>query len=325
MASTVMLRCNFFDDVRTDLLDALSSLGIALPADTPVHHAMVEYCHLEHRLIHPHARKVVWSKKLRARLLVVADDQRAHIETIAMQLEKGIDVTPRMTRNILKPGYNDGLLTDWKIHHLHLSNRVGSDGFVERGGPLLFVFITENVAYLLDLLNHKAFEEQDLIEIIHEEWPEAIASSLAQGAIPGSLSPVLGPEGKKTMRRKMITMTQMKDGTIYCPPGGGVMLSGHSFEAVGIANHFLNRIRPAEDWVKENADKLATRIGRLAGQNLSGLDLKFCTRLTLQTGRVTVREMTTNTLITPVPPEDGREPTFCLVTVTAQDAADATP
>jgi hypothetical protein len=32
------------------------------------------------------------------------------------------------------------------------------------------------------------------------------------------------------MRRKFAMGTETKDGTIYLPPGGGVMTSGHSME-----------------------------------------------------------------------------------------------
>jgi hypothetical protein len=66
------------------------------------------------------------------------------------------------------------------------------------------VFVVGGSALLLDLLDHDSFEDDDLIEIIHENWPEAIRSWRAPGAVPGSLSPVLGPEARKKMRRKFV-------------------------------------------------------------------------------------------------------------------------
>jgi hypothetical protein len=62
-----------------------------------------------------------------------------------------------------------------------------SDGFVTRDGHLLFVFIAGGCAHLLDLLDHESFDDDDLIEIIHENWPEMIAPWRAPRAVPGTL------------------------------------------------------------------------------------------------------------------------------------------
>jgi hypothetical protein len=293
---------SFFDDVRKDSEAALAYHGVHLPPGTSARDAVVECFHLERRLIQPIRRRVVRSKQLQARAL--SDDEREAIDRIVQELERGVNLTPRMTKSIRKAGYNDGLLTDWGIHHLHLggANDKRDPQFVERADPLLFVFVAGATAYLLALLDHKSFEDDDLIEIIHENWPEVIAPRRASGFVPGSLEPLLTPEQRKVMRRKFNMGTQTKDGTIYMPPGGGVMMNGHSFEAVRKAYALLNLVHPAEVWVRENAGWIAAQVERRTGVGPTELHLRFDTAATSALGNAVVTETRTNISLLGVPP-----------------------
>lgn len=106
------------------------------------------------------------------------------------------------------------------------------------------------------------------------------------------------------LREKFTSMTQVKDGTIYLPPGGGVVASGHSLLAVRRANALLNLVRPAEDWVRENVELIASRIEKLTWVRPTRLRLQFQTELTLAMGRAVIWETTTRAEIMP----DGPEP-----------------
>jgi hypothetical protein len=297
---------DFFEDVRRDSETALAHHGVKLPSGSDVHLAVVECFHLERRLIRPVPRHVLRSRQLLQRVLT--EGEREAVQTIVHELEQGVDVRPRMTNTIRKAGYNDGLLTDWGIHHLHLGKAMRPDKFIERTGPLLFLFVVGRSAHLLDLLAHDSFEDDDLVEIIHENWPDVIRPWLAPGFTPGSLSPDWTPESRKMARRKFSLATQTKDGTIYLPPGGGIVTSGHSSEAVKQANALLNLVAPARDWVREQADWIAAQIDRMTGTRPTELRMRFDMSATLMTGRAVVRETTTRVVLMGVPPDPDKRP-----------------
>jgi hypothetical protein len=93
---------DFFEDVRQDSIAALARHGVTLPPETEVHLAAVECFHLERRLIRPVPRRVLWSRQLQTRH-IDADD-RAAIESISAELERGVNVGRRMTKTLRKAG-----------------------------------------------------------------------------------------------------------------------------------------------------------------------------------------------------------------------------
>jgi hypothetical protein len=65
----------------------------------------------------------------------------------------------------------DLMLNDWGVHHLHFSSTVEADGFVKRDGPLLFVSFMPHAAYLIDIMTHRDFVRDHVLEILASEWP----------------------------------------------------------------------------------------------------------------------------------------------------------
>jgi hypothetical protein len=297
---------DFFQDVREDFEALLSELKVTLPDTSVEAHVngkvrllATEYVHQLRRRIPTRPREVLWSNELRARAWS-ADERRA-VEGIAAELERGIDTTPRLSRSIRKSVREtvadrsyDGLLTDWGIHHLHLGDKLEGDGFVERTRALLFVFIKDATAHLLDVLEHRdSFTNHRLFQIIHDNWPEAIAEWRMPGVVPGSLSPSYESGARQQTRSKFTVGTEADDGTPYLPPGGGVMLSGHSFEASRYACHLLNMVHPAETWVQEHGEWLRGSVARNVGRCPDTLHMRFEMRVTMSQDRACVSETQT--------------------------------
>jgi hypothetical protein len=63
------------------------------------------------------------------------------------------------------------MLNDWGVHHLHISTQVGVDGYVRRGGPLLFPVFRPQVAYLIDIMGHRDWTRHHVLEMLATEWP----------------------------------------------------------------------------------------------------------------------------------------------------------
>lgn len=140
-------------------------------------------------------------------------------------IRSGGDLRPYLSRDIIKkkrPDRNDGLLNAWGIQHLHFR----PDGT----GHLLFCKITASNVFAIQVLPHDEdglWVNEQLMQILHENWPEEIASGRLHG-IPAEAYATDKRVELRGYNANFITTT--KDGTQYLAPGGGLMASGDSAE-----------------------------------------------------------------------------------------------
>jgi hypothetical protein len=276
MSGSITVHANFSEDLRQHFLNGLVHLGAKPPKQDDVRAAGEAYFNVRRRLIPATPRHAVESRELQARSLT--SDERKAIDAIIAEIECGADLRPRLSRSIERSDFNDHLLNDWWINHLHIGNVMQPNGFIERDGPLLYIFVTSDSIYLIDLLEHGAdsWANERLMEIMHSNWPDVIAFSRALGVVPGSLDPPsLKPESRAGFRGRINMAFQAADGTIYVPTGGGTMTSGVSVEVVRHVNLLRTMAHRAESWVKENGQRLRDEIARQTGHVLDELRLRF--------------------------------------------------
>jgi hypothetical protein len=262
--------------IRVQVVAWCTDAGIPLADPTKLEPVLFAYFSVKRRLIEPHPRGVKWSRELSAR--TVTDSQGEALSLIERQAREGVNLTPRLSKSILDPEFNDGLLEDWGIHHMHLSNKVQANGFVERDGPLLFVMVHPETMFLVDLRDHDSFADDELLQIVHDNWPDAIADFRAPGAVPGSLSPQLSPTSRRKARKRLTVGWQAADGTIYLPPGGGTTTSGLSPEVVDAADDLRRKAHNAEEWVRKSAERIRDAIAERTGARVEELRMKFVLR-----------------------------------------------
>lgn len=75
------------------------------------------------------------------------------------------------------------LISDWGLHHLHLTTELEPDGFVERTDDLLFAAFTDKDAYLIGIYPHGSWVLREVIETLVQEWPD---NSAVNGSLSGS-------------------------------------------------------------------------------------------------------------------------------------------
>lgn len=164
-------------------------------------------------------RKVHLSKEL-----LIPPQFQEDYEALVALIQAGGDLKPYLSRHIARrkrPDWNDGLLNSWGIQHLHF-RREGTD-------HLLFCVITDTDVYLIQVLPH--VEEQwvntQLIQILHDNWPETIARANHR---------LMKPEAFSTSKLQSLRgynanfAVTVADGTVYLPPAGGTSASGDSIE-----------------------------------------------------------------------------------------------
>jgi hypothetical protein len=164
------------DRTNADVVTALREMATA--------QLLVTYINWQNRFISASPRKVLQSSTFAANPLVQARSKT--IRKIAKDIERGNDLTKYLSRGVRvgfslprDPGNKelhrrrdlDLLLNDWGIHHLHISTTVEADGFVERDGPLIFAAFKEQTAYLIDVMSHRDWTNDHLIQVIVRSWP----------------------------------------------------------------------------------------------------------------------------------------------------------
>lgn len=161
-------------------------------------------------------------------------------------------LTPYLSKRIMRLDYDDLLLNDWRIHHLHLGTAIESDGFVSRTADLLYVYFESSDAYLIEIRGHSDFACQELLQIVHENWPQLIAKYRMNGRVVQQLSDA---DIKKLRSGGVQPLISMNDGTVYAPPGGGITTAGTSVADTMDVNRFLTLLRSEQDRIEKTIQR----------------------------------------------------------------------
>ena len=149
--------------------------------------------------------------------------------------------------------FQDCLLNDWGIHHLHLGLNIDESGFVVRTNDLLFVRFTDTAAYLLGILPHGRWAEPYLVEIIHRNWPQSIARYRLNDVI-GTDAPQTEEAFRTARKHGYQVFFNPEPGYVYTPVGGGYSTAGTSVRALNDADHHAVWVRHLEKHIRENID-----------------------------------------------------------------------
>ncbi|WP_272460004.1 hypothetical protein [Polyangium jinanense] len=230
------------------------------------------------RRIEERPRTVVWSRELRAKEL--PEELRTALFAIEASSLAGLDLNPHLSKTIKKAGYNDMLLNDWGIHHMHLGPpSTGTDFFVGRRDELLFVWPTVDKLYFVDVLGHGHFSDDTLIETTHQNWPHLLEPyRCTDVVVPDPIS----SEERTLLRRPskfgggcLLAATTVRDGTVYFTPGGGYSVGGTNRKARDVAYCYLNEASRWQQWCKSNASTVSQWVHQRTGRWLPELRLSL--------------------------------------------------
>ncbi|MEF2279423.1 hypothetical protein V3W47_14060 [Deinococcus sp. YIM 134068] len=153
---------------------------------------------------------------------------------------------------------HDPLFSDWRISHFHLGTELNRRGFYTRTKHTAFAYIDGQTFRLLAVWPHepRPYENIRLLKILKRDWPHVMEQYRAKGV--DNLFPVLqNPEHIQQMRRGFLMMYDL-DGVAYHPPGGGVVSSGDSAEAVMKHNRMANLTTQLQhEWARQMGSRPA--------------------------------------------------------------------
>lgn len=226
------------------------------------------------RRISPVPRRAHFSEELHDSLGILTQETDPKQRTKALEawnaafriwhlFSSGGDLTPYLGKGIKCATSRDGLLWDYGMHHFHLSRgfEKSGSGFARRSDYLLFALVADEDAFLVDVRNHRDPEDllwvrQDLLKIVHRNWPEITSSRILHG-IRGQ---TLTDEQKKELRRKNAnTVADLGDYAI-APLGWGTMATGSSTSCRMRANKLLHELEWHEDVLSRPPEELRAHL-----------------------------------------------------------------
>ena len=233
---------DFLSDLTLAIVSEFRHQEISFPECADPGHLACRYLEMRIRRIEPVPRKVHFSEEIHDSLgnLARYTDPNGQGEALEAwktvfylrhRFESGEPVMPFLSRevNYTEPKKPEGLLWDYGMHHLHLSCKDGRDGFVKRSDWLLFVVVSDQDVFFVDVRRHEDPEKfqwvrQDLLDIVHNNWPELTESRVLHGI---TARKVTNAE-KLELRRKNVNVAHEVGGRVIAPLGFGTSGDGHS-------------------------------------------------------------------------------------------------
>jgi hypothetical protein len=250
---------DFHADFRIIVVKVLALNGIDVDHNEPYGDAVYRlFANMRRRM---EARPY---RVLEAAELVCPPDVASGYAELKSELEQGIDVTARLSRKASKATYEDGMLNDWGITHLHLGLR-GAQGGVPPTNPVLFALVRDDVVYAIGFFAHGAWSDIEVLEIVRRNWPDLMERVLAKGmTVPFNVN----DEERAQRRAAGISSLITVDGQVYGAIGGGYTSARTSMAAHWQTDRAILSVDTYEKHVRDNLATFLKQIeatGRIPG------------------------------------------------------------
>lgn len=266
------LRYPIYCDIQYDLYElAAQKLKKARLDGVIFDQALNQFLNYEHRHIIQKPRGFRYSEKFRC-----PEGYEEVLKEIVGKILRGKDLTPYLSTKLMDISYNDDLLNEWNIYHLHLSRRPGDNGFVKRSDFLLLVYVTDKTVYFIKTVRHSEENweyKKDILEIVDNEWPELIKHyQLGEGF---SVDEDINESVIKQARHNHIETIITVNGKCYFGPGGGMMSNGLSTKVLTESDYLWLQCGIIEKGIGENVEGICSEISKMTGEDVKSLHLRL--------------------------------------------------
>ena len=229
-----------------------------------------DFFNLQKKSVSPQKRIVHYSKEF-----ACPSEVELGLKLLVQKFENGNDVSLHLSKDATSPSEFDGLLYDWGIYHFHLGETIDHQtGRIERTGPVLFAKIDNENVYCINVYSHgknvqQPWAKQDLLKIIHNNWPQTIAKWKLPDGIELCPESIALPSDSQYafLRRSGISTAIFVDkGIAYISPGGGYMSTGHSQEIVLYCQRVHNTLKHCELHIGNSITSLVKQIEEITGK-----------------------------------------------------------
>jgi hypothetical protein len=211
------LEINLQKDFDDTIRNILNSEGYIVDMAIDSQNLRIKYFNYEKRMLPKLSRQVLISN-----VFLCPPEQQEGWELLKVKLEQGQDLKSHLSKRLTDLDNNDSLLNDWGIYHLHLGEKMETNGsrFIERTGPVLFLFLDKERALCINILAHGSWTNQQMVKVIHENWPDAIKSFRLNVA---GLGHIPTDSDVKIFRKSGVNSAiEVEPGVVYSSMGGGL-------------------------------------------------------------------------------------------------------
>lgn len=266
---------DFKSDLRRIIQEEFSVLGISY-TQNDLRELCIHYMNTKFKLIQPGKRVVTVSNEYSAK--VTGQPFEPILDDIKSKFIHGVDINPHLSKQILKPDFDDYLLSDWSIHHIHISNsRTNpSDYFYDRSDKLLFALVRDGIVYFVDVRPHNetnVFSNREILEIVDRNWPEITNQFVLDGVI--GVTHNCNNEEIAIARKKGLNVCLEINGKVIAPMGLGLMTSGDAFKSVNATHNLLDAIDNRERELAQNSAKIKEQIENKLKKKLGKVDFRL--------------------------------------------------
>lgn len=265
------------NDLRQFILGTLpydknDSLVVAELQAKPIDSLLVVYHNWLSRLVRPTKRSVHLSSEFTRN--PPKTNHKAGLAAALSDIELGCDLSPRLSKLVVN-GYvansssktkdKDLMLNDWGVHHLHLGSAPDprDPAFTDRTSDLLFVIFRPTAAYVLDIFDHAAWTDRDIVRIAVGNWPNLEFFLELKGIVGAATSNT--EEEVQKLRRAGVTSYADVDGRIFAGRGM-ISTAGTGINSVRAADRLLQAIEEFEDAFARDPERIG---GLLKAANIT--------------------------------------------------------
>lgn len=217
------IKIDFVKDWEDEMIKEIKDEGIKIPKDMDIKTLILKYSTYLRKKGSRKPYIVHKSKEFEC-----ADNLEYGLNKIISILENSGDLSPYLSKQVDNL-QNDPMFNDWGVLHLHLGNKPDKkdNNYVERTGPLLFLYFKENNAYLINIFEHGDWTKREILQIMYDNWPKLIEPFILEGVkgLSHSFSENDHFELRKSGGNAII---ELKNNIIIISPALGIATSGDS-------------------------------------------------------------------------------------------------
>ena len=170
--------------------------------------------------------------------VVVPPERSRGWSDFVKEIVDGTDLNRRLSRQSLDIDSQDKMLNHWRIQHFHIG--VGPDAkhpmLIQGESEIVYAYVTPEVLYVIDVAEHGKWAQQQLLEKLDRDYPEALAPYLTNAL---DISWEADEEDYKRLRKLNLNTMLKINGKIFVEPGVGVACDGTPSQVV----MFMLRVR----------------------------------------------------------------------------------
>lgn len=284
---TASLPVNFFADYAAVAARQLANWGHTPSAGASSRELVTLFINLGRRRIEPQPRRVVEADDL-----VVPPQVQTGYDLMKRTAESGGDLNLHLSKSVMNDAdYDDAMLNDWGMHHLHLGSSIAtsgpSGGLIGRTKELVFAVVRPDQIYVVGVGVHGDWTRKRLLEGIHRNWPELLKGRVVQGL---KLANTMTEEEHYQLRKAGIQVISDIGGAGIFSLGGGYATTGRSLEVVMTVDRIADEARQYEARFEKMVPTILVEAAKL-GVGPADLDFHY---IGVSKGKVLIRDTKAN-------------------------------